>query len=433
MEFPKNNDGDLNGSRPIYINDFSLYCILGGDKAQVLDALKIGKRGCFTTYDVAGVQRPAATIDPETLAPVQEKKFDNRVNRLSQAALAGVEKTIRKAVEKYGSDRVGIFIGSCDNGSEASMAALKCFKETGAFPEGYVLDYQRADFPAQFIAQRFGITGLLSVHSTACASSASAFVSARNALYAGNCDVAIVGGVDIASLSVILGFASLEAMSDKPTNPFSANRSGLTLGDAAVFFVVTRAPDADLCAADCENLKVIGFGESADADHITAPRADGEGAYQAMKAALEDAGLDASQIGYVNLHGTGTELNDAMESRAVHWIFADSIGAETAAVPASSTKALTGHTLGAAGALELAFCCLALKSGNESCVSRNGDNGERTSVLPVHLFDGVVDPKLPPIHLVKPGETAVKLKYCMSNSFAFGGCNVSLIVENGLA
>ena len=433
MEFPKNNAGDLNGSRPIYINDFSLYCILGGDKAQVLDALKNGKRGCFTTYDVAGVQRPAATIDPETLAPVQEKKFDNRVNRLSQAALAGVEKTIHKAVEKYGSDRVGIFIGSCDNGSEASMAALKCFKETGAFPEGYVLDYQRADFPAQFIAQRFGITGLLSVHSTACASSASAFVSARNALYAGNCDVAIVGGVDIASLSVILGFASLEAMSDKPTNPFSANRSGLTLGDAAVFFVVTRAPDADLCAADCENLKVIGFGESADADHITAPRADGEGAYQAMKAALEDAGLDASQIGYVNLHGTGTELNDAMESHAVHRIFADSIGAEIAAVPASSTKALTGHTLGAAGALELAFCCLALKSGDGSGASRNGDNGERTSVLPVHIFDGFVDPKLPPIHLVKPGETAVKLKYCMSNSFAFGGCNVSLIVENGLA
>ena len=99
---------------------------------------------------------------------------------LSQAAFSGIENTIRKAVEKFGADRVGIFLGSCDNGSEASMAALKCFKETGAFPEGYVLDYQRADFPAQFIAQRFGITGMLSVHSTACASSASAFVSARN-------------------------------------------------------------------------------------------------------------------------------------------------------------------------------------------------------------------------------------------------------------
>ncbi len=422
--------GDVSRPRPVYINDLGLYCILGGDKVQVFDALKNGKRGTFTTYDVAGVQRPAATIDPAMLAPVPEKKFDNRVNRLSQAALVGLEKTIQKAVEKYGANRVGVFIGSCDNGSEASMAALKCFKETGAFPDGYVLDYQRADFPAQFIAERFGITGMLSVHSTACASSASAFVSARNNLYAGNCDVAIVGGVDIASLSVILGFASLEAMSDKPTNPFSANRSGLTLGDAAVYFVVTREPDADLCAVDCKNLKVIGFGESADADHITAPRADGEGAYQAMKAALEDAGLNATQIGYVNLHGTGTELNDAMESRAIHRIFADDIGAANADVPVSSTKALTGHTLGAAGSLELAFCCLTLQSGRESGVNENC-SCKKDFILPAHLFDGVVDPNLPLLHLVKVGETAQNLKYCMSNSFAFGGCNVSLIVENG--
>jgi len=405
-------------NKPLYINDFSCYSILGGDKVQVLDALKCAKRGEFTTYDVAGVQRPAATIDSKTLAPVNEKKFDNRVNRLSQAALKGIEKTICKAVEKFGASRVGLFIGSCDNGSEASVAALRCFKETGKFPDGYVLDYQCAEFPALFIAERFGIKGMISVHSTACASSASAFVSARNNLYAGNCDVAIVGGVDIASLSVILGFASLEAMSDKPTNPFSANRSGLTLGDAAAFFVVTHEPCAELCTKECESLKVVGFGESADADHITAPRADGEGAYQAMKAALDDAGLDASQIGYVNLHGTGTELNDAMESRAVNRLFGE---ANHADVPVSSTKALTGHTLGAAGALELAFCCLSLLS----CDSKNNNT------LPAHLFDGVIDPNLPPVHLVQRGECAKNLKYCMSNSFAFGGCNVSLIVENG--
>jgi 3-oxoacyl-[acyl-carrier-protein] synthase-1 len=412
--------------RPLYINDFGIRCILGGDDDVVLDYLKNGRRGQFTICDVAQVKRPVALIDPKSLTEVEEKKFDNRVNRLSQTALLEIENTVRKTVEKFGPDRVGIFIGSCDNGSEASMAALKCFKETGCFPDGYVLDYQRADFPAQFIARRFGITGMCSVHSTACASSASAFVAARNNLYAGNCDAAIVGGVDIASLSVILGFASLEAMSDKPTNPFSLNRSGLNLGDAAAFFVLTREPFADLCKPKCENLKVLGFGESADADHITAPRADGEGAYLAMKAALADAELDASQIGYVNLHGTGTELNDAMESRAVNRIFGE-VG--HAGVPVSSTKALTGHTLGAAGALELAFCCLALKSG--------GMNGEKSCgnvcSLPAHLFDGVIDPQLPMLHLVKPGETVMDLKYCMSNSFAFGGCNVSLIVENGAA
>jgi len=409
-------------NRPLYINDFSFHCILGGEKTAVFDKLTKGIRGDFTQYDVAGVMRPAATIDPKTLPVVSDNKFDNRVNRLSQAALIGIEPTIRKAVEKFGANRVGIFLGSCDNGSEASISALRHFKEKGSFPEGYVLDYQRADFPIRFIAERYGITGMTSVHSTACASSASAFVSARNNLYAGNCDVAIVGGVDIASLSVILGFASLEAMSDRPTNPFSANRSGLTLGDAAVFFVVTKEPCAELCAPNCANLKVVGFGESADADHITAPRADGEGAYQAMKAALADAGLNASEIGYVNLHGTGTELNDAMESRAVNRVFGE---VDHADVPVSSTKALTGHTLGAAGALELAFCCLALQSG----ASQNGES----YLLPAHLFDGVVDSNLPPVHLVQPLETAKKLKYCMSNSFAFGGCNVSLIVENGLA
>ena len=365
-----------------------------------------GERGVFTMHDVAGVMRPVATIDPDTLPPVENAEFDNRVNRLNRAALDQIDDLVHRTVEKFGPSRVGIFMGSCDNGSEASLAALKCFKSTGKFPEGYKLEYQCAEFPARYIAERFGITGMCQVHSTACASSASAFVSARNNIYAGNCDAAIVGGVDIASLSVILGFASLEAMSDKPTNPFSKNRSGLTLGDAAVYFLVTRENCPDLCESYCEGLRVLGFGESADADHITAPRADGEGAYLAMSAALEDAGLDASAIGYVNLHGTGTRLNDSMEARAVNRLFGEN-------VPVSSTKAITGHTLGASGALEAAFCCMALAHGEN---------------LPAHLYDGVPDPELPALNLAKPGETAPGLRYCISNSFAFGGCNVSLVI-----
>jgi len=408
--------------RPLYINDFAFRCILGNgcmaNHGEVLKKLSNAERGEFTAYDVDGIMRPAATIPFDSLEPVAEKMFDNRVNRLAQNALSGgvgnsLENTIRKAVEKFGAHRVGLFIGSCDNGSEASLAALRCFKETGSFPEGYVLDYQRTDFPARFIAERYGIKGMCSVHSTACASSGSAFVAARNNLYAGNCDVAIVGGVDISSLMVIYGFASLEAMSDRPTNPFSANRSGLNLGDAAAFFVVTREPCSELSAdPDGAPIKLAGCGESADADHITAPRADGEGAVQAMLASLADAQIEASQIGYVNLHGTGTRLNDSMECLAVARVFGDL--EKGASVPISSTKALTGHSLGAASALETAFCCMALKSGG---------------VLPAHLNDGVADPALPPVHLVAPGETQPGLKYCMNNSFAFGGCNVSLIFE----
>ncbi len=395
--------------RPLYINDFGFYCILGGNKKTVLEKLSRGERGEFSTLDVDGVMRPAALIDMNSLPKVSEPKFDNRVNRLSNAALADIDETVCKMVEKFGADRVGIFMGSCDNGSEASLQALRCLKETGSFPEGYSLDFQSVEFPAQYVAERYGIRGMMEVHSTACASSVSAFVSARNNLYAGNCDAALVGGVDIAALPVILGFASLEAMSDKPTNPFSANRSGLTLGDAAAYFVITREPCDELCKQECKGLIVEGFGESADADHITAPRADGEGAYQAMKAALEDAELDPSQIDYINLHGTGTRLNDAMEGLAVNKLFGEN-------TPISSTKALTGHTLGAAGALETAFCCMALQN----------------KILPAHLYDGVADPQMPKVHLVAPGESTTQLKRCLSNSFAFGGCNASLVITNGL-
>lgn len=399
--------------RPLYIQDYGFYCILGGEKKAVFDKLKNGIRGDMSPKDFSGVVKPAASIDMGTLPPVESHLLDNRVNRLCNMALKDLDSSIRKAIQKYGPDRVGIFIGSCDNGSESSLNALKCFRATGSFPKGYSLDIQRADSPAQYVAQKYGVTGMLSVHSTACASSASAFVSARNNIYCGNCDVAIVGGVDIASHPVVLGFASLEAMATEPTNPFSKNRAGLTIGDGAAFFLVTRDQVSLMDDSRVIDLCVKGLGESADADHITAPRADGMGAISAMKAALEDAETAPEDVCYINLHGTGTHLNDAMESKAVNTL----LGSD---VPASSTKALTGHTLGAAGALEAAFCCLSLQD----------DSG----FMPAHLFDGVIDDELPAVHLVKPLEklspNAKGERVALSNSFAFGGCNVTLVISS---
>lgn len=400
--------------RPLYIQDFGFYCNLGSDKPEVFEKLKNGIRGDMGPWDFAGQKKYAAVIDPKTLPAIEGEKFNNRINRLASVALDKIEGSVRKAVQKYGADRIGIFIGSCDNGSEVSLNALKSVKETGAFPKGYVFDYQSADLPGRYIAERFGIKGPVSVHSTACSSSASAFVSARNNIYAGFCDAAIVGGVDIASLAVVLGFSSLESVSPSPTNPFSKNRSGLTIGDGAAFFLVTK-DDLDLKdPASIAKLCVLGFGESADADHITAPRADGLGAAAAMKAALADAEISPEDICYINLHGTGTYLNDAMESRAVNMVFGSY-------VPASSTKALTGHTLAAAGALEAAFCCLSLQ--------------DESGYMPAHLYDGVPDDELPPIRLVKPLEkmspNAKGKRIAISNSFAFGGCNVSLVIARG--
>jgi len=393
-------------SAPLYIHDFALCSALGFDKKTTWQALKNGVRPPFVQKFFRAKERYVVEIPRDSLPQVKNAYYDNHVNRLSEAVLAQIETSVQSAVERYGADRIGVFIGSSDNGSEASLAGLDTFQKTGAYPENYELKMQQADFAAEFIANRFGLKGPIFTHSSACASSASAFASARNWLEAGFCDAAIVGGVDIATETVVLGFDSLEAVALEPTIPFSKNRTGLTIGDGAAYFLISKNPEK-------ARFKVIGIGESSDADHVTAPRADGEGAVQAIQKALQDAQISAADVDYINLHGTGTKLNDAMESVAVNRVF----GNDT---PASSTKGLTGHTLGAAGALEAAFCCLTLSE----------ENAEKA--LPVHFFDGERDPSIPQIRLVNAGETVKRLNVCMSNSFGFGGCNVSLILSRNV-
>ena len=393
-------------SAPLYIHDFALCSALGSDKKTIWQALKNGTRPAFVQKKFREKERYVVEIPQSSLPQVKDTYYDNHVNRLSEVVLSQMETSVCEAVKEFGADRIGVFIGSSDNGSEASLAGLDSFQKTGSYPKKYELKMQQADFAAEYIAKRFGLTGPIFTHSSACASSASAFASARNWLEAGFCDAAIVGGVDIATETVVLGFDSLAAVSLSPTIPFSKNRTGLTIGDGAAYFLVSKKPGQ-------AKFKVVGIGESADADHVTAPRADGEGAVQAIDKALKDAELSSADIDYINLHGTGTKLNDAMESVAVNRVF----GNDT---PASSTKGLTGHTLGAAGALEAAFCCLTLSDENTE------------HVLPMHVFDGERDPSIPEIRLVKNGETAKRLNICMSNSFGFGGCNVSLILSRNV-
>ena len=387
---------------PLYIKDFAAVCALGADKKSIWDALKNGIPPQFIQKEYCGKKRYVAEIPQSKLPHTADSFYDNHVNRLSEKALVSLESSVAEWIQKWGAHRIGVFLGSSDNGSESSLSALAFFQNNGKYPDGYSLKKQQADFAAEYVAKRFGITGPIFTHSSACASSASAFVSARNWIEAGFCDAAIVGGVDIQTQTDVLGFDSLEAVSATPSIPFSRNRSGLTIGDAAAFFLVSRE-------ANSSPFQILGMGESSDADHVTAPRADGEGAVQAILKALKDAQISAKDVDYINLHGTGTKLNDAMESVAVHRVFGDN-------TKSSSTKGLTGHTLGASGALEAAFCCLALSDENP--------NRE----LPVHYFDGERDLSIPQIHLVSLGERAEKLNICMSNSFGFGGCNVSLVL-----
>jgi len=205
----------------------------------------------------------------------------------------------------------------------------------------------------------------------------------------------ICGGVDSLCKLTLNGFSALEAVSNQRCNPFSVNRNGINIGEAAVLFLMTKTPAA---------VALLGSGASCDAHHISAPEPSGKGALQAMRKALASAKLAPEQIGYLNLHGTATQHNDAMESQAVANLF-------PSGVACSSTKPMSGHTLGAAGALEAAFCWLSLTHGR----------------VPPHVWDGQADPALPALQWAQAGQS-LEQRCLMSNSFAFGGNNVSLII-----
>ena len=401
-------------------------CAAGNNAADFWRSLTTGNQdGLVKVKTHSGREFYAAKIADGALKKTGAR-HDMRVIQIMDAALEQIAPTVLAAKQKFGAARVAVCVGCCDNGSEFSVAGHREDFEKGAFPQNYTLEIQSADYPATYAKEKFGLQGPACVFATACSSSGSAIIKAAQLINAGIVDAAICGGVDVASDTVLLGFDSLEAVSENKTNPFSANRSGITLGEGAAFFLLTK--DKDLAgasrggssdsglASDCA-VALLGYGESADASHMTAPLADGSGALSAMKEALADAGLDASEIDYVNLHGTGTKLNDSMEAKAVSEAFEKVL----AALPCSSTKPMTGHTLGASSAVELAACWL-------SIVNNNGAAAANIK-LPLHVYDGDYDSSIPRLNLIGPETKFTKpINVCMSNSFGFGGCNVSLII-----
>jgi 3-oxoacyl-[acyl-carrier-protein] synthase-1 len=247
--------------------------------------------------------------------------------------------------------------------------------------------------------RELGVAGPAYAISTACSSGAKALATGARLLRSGQVDAVVAGGVDALSGFTIAGFSALDAVSAERCNPLSANRRGINIGEGAALFLMGR---------DAGPVRLSGWGESADAHHMSAPEPSGRGAAEAMQRALARAGVAAGDVDYVNLHGTATEQNDAMESLAVERV----LGRD---VPVSSTKPLTGHALAAAGAIEAAFAWHALV-----------DNP--FGRLPVHWWDGAADPVLPPLRVVAPGFALGRpARHVLSNSFAFGGSNASLL------
>jgi 3-oxoacyl-[acyl-carrier-protein] synthase-1 len=337
--------------------------------------------------------------------PAALARFACRNNAFTLAALLQIEDAVRDAVRTVGPDRVGVVMGTSTSGSAECEAALMYARDHGELLPGFCYEQLELGGAAGFLAELLDLRGPALSISTACSSGARALASARSLLAAGVCDAVLAGGSDSLCGLTTHGFASLKALAPGITNPFSRNREGLTLGEGAALFLVTR---------DAGGIQLLGVGESSEAHHISSPEPEGRGAAAAMREALADAGVAPADVAYLNLHGTGTRLNDSMESRAV----AEVLGT---AVPSSSTKPLVGHCLGAAGAIELGLCWLAQ------------DAALRTGWLPLlpHRYDGAADPELAPIRLVGEAESvaADASAVVMTNSFGFGGNNCTLVIR----
>lgn len=398
-----------------YLNACGIICALGDNPAQIKARLYAGQTGVAPTRAWSPQRElplgcvTAALPSVAHLPPAQQ----SRNNALALAALAQIRPAVQAAIARYGADRVGVVVGTSTSGIGETEQAIRAFQQQGALPDVFHYDRQEMGSPAVMLAQELGVAGPAYAHSSACSSSAKAMASAARLIRMGLCDAVVTGGADSLCTFTVAGFAALESVSATQCNPMSVHRNGINIGEGAALFLMTA--DADIVAADAgpqavSPVALLGWGESSDGHHMSAPDPTGAGAMLAMTQALVRAGMDAQQVDYINMHGTATPQNDAMESRVIAQLF----GCQA---PVSSTKPLTGHTLGAAAAIEAALCWLAMQDDNPQ------------GRLPPHLWDGSRDPDLPDLALVAPGAALGRpLRRVLSSSFAFGGSNAALLL-----
>lgn len=339
---------------------------------------------------VGQYMHPLCSSVPDTLQSV-----DSRNLRFALTALSKIETELKAYTASFENKRLAIVVGTSTSGIADNELLLKQYfqGQTDLSISHYP---QEMSCLAKALQQYLGWEGPAYTISTACSSSAKALAAGQRLLHADLADVVLVGGVDTLCKLTLNGFNSLESLSENVCQPCGVNRDGINIGEAAAFFVLSKeqAP-----------VMLMGTGESMDAWHISAPHPEGKGAALAMQRALDMAHISAQEVGYINLHGTATPQNDAMEIKAVRQVFGDY------QVALSSTKHKTGHCLGAAGAIEAFICEQVLKD---------------QSWLPLHQ-NVEIDPDLADQNYVQDAELKQPIRYVMSNSFAFGGSNISLV------
>jgi 3-oxoacyl-[acyl-carrier-protein] synthase-1 len=391
--------------QPLLLAEFTSTSCIGTGVAPTLASLREQRSGLthcdFETVKIDTHIGEVPGVDAQRL-PAQLRIFDCRNNRLAELALRqdGFLDAVDAAAARLGRRRIGVFIGTSTAGIMQTELAYRARDPvSGALPKAFEYGTTHNSFSvADYIRQRCRLEGPAMAVSSACASSAKVFGAARRMIEAGLIDAALVGGADSLCLTTLYGFHSLQLSSPAPCRPFDVARDGISIGEAAAFVLLERLSEK----VNSESVLLHGVGESSDAYHMSAPHPEGLGAKRAMQAALNSASLEPGDIDYINLHGTGTPSNDRSESQAVTSIFGPT-------TPCSSTKGATGHTLGAAGALEAVISALAIRNG----------------LMPGGIQTTRIDPTLT-AHYIKENRRAA-LRRVLSNSFGFGGTNCSLI------
>ena len=385
---------------PLTISAYTVSSALGAGLAAHANALRAGVTGlrklAFDTNTLDCWLGEVRDFDVPLTGALSA--WDCRNNRLAEFALNqdGFVDAVAACSRRYGTRRIGVFVGTSTSGvHHTELAYRQRDEQTNTLPAWFVQRTTQNMFSvADFVAQRLGLEGPTLAISTACSSSAKVFAAARRAVAAGMCDAAVVGGVDSLCLTTLYGFNSLQLVSPDICRPADSARTGISIGEAGGFALLDPGADA--------SLRLLGYGETSDAYHMSSPDPEGQGAAGSMRAALASANVRPEEVDYINLHGTGTVANDNAESRAVCSVF----GTTT---PCSSTKGWTGHTLGAAGIVESAISLLAIEHG----------------LLPRSLNTRSKDPAIEAAVLLE--NRSSRVERVLSNSFGFGGSNCSLL------
>ena len=386
---------------PLAVTAYTATTALGHGVAAQLDAIQHARSGLrpndFSSAPMAcWIGRVAGVED--TALPAALATWECRNNRLAWLGLNqdGFLARVKAARERHGASRIALLLGTSTASIGETEEAYRRLDSDGGLPDDMLRPAIHAPHSlAAFVTAALGLEGPCLTISTACSSSAKAFASAERMIRLGLVDAALVGGVDTLCGSVLFGFNALELISAEPCRPFDAARNGISIGEAAGFALLERI-DA---ASDAPRL--LGYGESSDAHHMSTPHPEGLGAELALHDALARAGLVASQVDYINLHGTASQKNDEVEAALVNRAF-------PASTRASSTKGFTGHTLGAAGIVEAVIALLAIEH----------------DLIPGNLGGDTPDP-ICGTSFAWHNEHQ-RIDVALSNSFGFGGNNACL-------